>query len=101
VLVTGLAVKIDMESWSFEQIFDNKRTGESIISSKKFSISQFVNDDMQFNDIMELLDALNIKKADLMDWSRRCIRITRIATKHPDRVNNLILHALSCNVQGS
>ena len=99
LLITGLGATMD--KWSPDLlnklaqnntviIFDNRGAGESTIGSKKFSITQFVND------TVGLLDALNIKKADVLGWSMGAFISQELASTHPDKVNDLILYASSC-----
>ena len=66
-------------------IFNNRGTGGSSIGVKDYSISQLAND------AAGLLDALNIRKADVLGWSMGSYIAQDLALMHPTKVNNLIL----------
>lgn len=101
VLITGLGATMD--TWSpdlLDQlanlgnrtviIFDNRGTGQTTTGTKDFSINQFAND------TVGLLDALKIKKADILGWSMGSFIAQQVTLKNPQRVGNLILYASSC-----
>ena len=101
VLITGLGGTMDIWSpYLIDQlsklnnrtiiIFDNRGAGESTTGIKDFSISQFAND------TVGLLDALHIKKADILGWSMGSFIAQEVALKNPQRVGSLILYASSC-----
>jgi pimeloyl-ACP methyl ester carboxylesterase len=102
VLITGLGGTMDIWSpYLIDQlsksnnnrtviIFDNRGAGESTAGTKDFSINQFAND------TVGLLDALNIKKADILGWSMGSFIAQEVAYKNPQRVGSLILYASSC-----
>ena len=101
VLITGLGGTMDIWSpYLIDQlsklnnrtviIFDNRGAGESTAGTKDFTISQFANDTIGF------LDALNIKKADIIGWSMGSFIAQEIASKNPQRVGSLVLYASSC-----
>jgi pimeloyl-ACP methyl ester carboxylesterase len=99
VLITGRCTTMDMwspillkelSSNSTVIIFDNRGAGESTAGTKEFSINQFTND------TLGLFDALKIEKADVLGYSMGSFIAQELALKHPNRINNLILHASSC-----
>ena len=51
--------------------------------------------DTMSRDILDVMDALGVKRAVLMDGSMGAALAPRIAAQHPDRVEKLVLH-LSC-----
>lgn len=57
---------------------------------KPFSISQFAND------TAGLLDALNIKKADVLGFSMVSFIAQQLTLTYPEKVNRLILYGASC-----
>lgn len=58
--------------------FDNRGIGNTTSGDKQFSISQFAND------TSGLLDALNVKKADVMGWFMGGFIAQELALSHPD-----------------
>lgn len=72
-------------------VFDNRGIGNtSSGNEQKFSISLFAND------TSGLLDALNIKKADVLAWSMGGRIAQELTLNYPDRVGKLILYAIGC-----
>jgi pimeloyl-ACP methyl ester carboxylesterase len=71
-------------------IFDNRGIGNTTAGNKKFSIPQFAED------TSGLLNALNIKKADVMGWSMGGFIAQELALTHPDKVGKLIIYASIC-----
>jgi pimeloyl-ACP methyl ester carboxylesterase len=72
-------------------IFDNRGIGNTTSGDdEQFSIGQFAND------TASLLDALKIKKADVLGWSMGGAIAQELAINHPDRVGKLIIHASFC-----
>ncbi|HJT84090.1 MAG TPA: alpha/beta hydrolase [Nitrososphaeraceae archaeon] len=73
-------------------IFDNRGIGNtsSGADEQKFSIGQFAND------TAGLLEALKIKKVDVLGWSMGGAIAQELAISHPDRVGKLIIHASFC-----
>ncbi|MDW0154593.1 MAG: alpha/beta hydrolase, partial [Nitrososphaeraceae archaeon] len=59
-------------------------------SEQKFSISLFAND------TAGLLEALNIKKADVLAWSLGGRIAQELTLNYPDKVEKLILYAIGC-----
>jgi pimeloyl-ACP methyl ester carboxylesterase len=100
VLINGLSTTMDMWSPTLLKelsssnrtviIFDNRGAGESTAGTKEFSINQFAND------IAGLLDALKIRKADILGSSMGSFIAQELALMNPNRVDNLILYASSC-----
>jgi pimeloyl-ACP methyl ester carboxylesterase len=71
-------------------IFDNRGIGNTTSGEKGFSIVQFAND------TAGLLEALNIKKADVLAWSLGGRIAQELTLNYPDRVGKLILYAIGC-----
>jgi pimeloyl-ACP methyl ester carboxylesterase len=77
-------------------LFDNRGIGNTTSGSEqKFSISLFAND------TTGLLEALNIKKADVLAWSMGGRIAQDLTLNYPDRVGKLILYAIGCGGEGS
>jgi pimeloyl-ACP methyl ester carboxylesterase len=70
--------------------FDNRGIGNTTSGDKKFAITQFAND------TSGLMDALKIKKADVMGWSMGGMVAQELALLHPDKVGKLIIYASTC-----
>jgi pimeloyl-ACP methyl ester carboxylesterase len=70
--------------------FDNRGIGNTTSGDKKFAITQFAND------TSGLLDALKIKKADVIGWSMGGMVAQELALLHPDKVGKLIIYASTC-----
>ena len=68
-------------------IFDSRGIGESGVSDKKFSIELFADD------ASGLLDAIGIKRADVLGWSMGTNVAQELVLHHPEKVNKLILYA--------
>jgi pimeloyl-ACP methyl ester carboxylesterase len=76
-------------------LFDNRGIGNTTSGSEqKFSISLFAND------TTGLLEALNIKKADVLAWSMGGRIAQDLTLNYPDRVGKLILYAIGCGGEG-
>jgi pimeloyl-ACP methyl ester carboxylesterase len=72
-------------------IFDNRGIGNTTSGDeRKFSIGQFAND------TAGLLDALKIKKADVLGWSMGGAIAQELAINHPDRIGKLIIYESFC-----
>jgi pimeloyl-ACP methyl ester carboxylesterase len=69
---------------------DNRGIGNTTSGDKKFTITQFAND------TSGLLDALKIKKADVIGWSMGGMIAQELALAHPDKVGKLIIYASTC-----
>jgi pimeloyl-ACP methyl ester carboxylesterase len=67
-------------------VFNNRGTGNSSLGAKEYSINQLAND------AADLLDVLNIEKADVLGWSMGAYVAEEMALQHPDKVNSLILY---------
>ncbi len=77
-------------------VFDNRGIGNTTSGSEqKFSISLFAND------TAGLLEALNIKKADVLAWSMGGRIAQELTLSYPDRVEKLILYAIGCGGKDS
>jgi hypothetical protein len=71
-------------------IFDNRGVGNTTTGTKPFSIQQLAND------TAGLLDALKIRKVDVLGYSLGSFVAQQLAVTHPEKVNRLILLAASC-----
>lgn len=71
-------------------VFDNRGVGNTTTGSKPFSIQQFAND------TAGLLDALKIRKADVLGYSMGSFVVQQLTVTNPEKVNRLILVAASC-----
>jgi pimeloyl-ACP methyl ester carboxylesterase len=72
-------------------VFDNRGIGNTTSGNEQnFSIEQFAND------TAGLLEALNIKKADVLAWSLGGRIAQELTLNYPDRVGKLILYAIGC-----
>jgi pimeloyl-ACP methyl ester carboxylesterase len=71
-------------------IFDNRGVGNTTTGTRPFSIQQFAND------TAGLLDALKIRKADVLGYSMGSFVAQQLTVTHPEKVNRLILVAASC-----
>jgi pimeloyl-ACP methyl ester carboxylesterase len=76
-------------------IFDNRGIGNTTSGTKQFSIPQFVED------TSGLLNALGVKKADVMGWSMGGFIAQELALTHPDKVGKLIIYASICGGEES
>lgn len=71
-------------------VFDNRGVGNTTTGSKPFSIQQFAND------TAGLLDALKIRKTDVLGYSMGSFVAQQLTVTNPEKVNRLILVAASC-----
>jgi pimeloyl-ACP methyl ester carboxylesterase len=71
-------------------VFDNRGVGNTTTGSKPFSIQQFAND------TAGLLDALKIRKADVLGYSMGSFIAQQLTVMNPEKVNRLVLVAASC-----
>jgi pimeloyl-ACP methyl ester carboxylesterase len=77
-------------------IFDNRGIGNTTFGGeKRFSIGLFAND------TAGLLEALNIKKANVLAWSMGGRIAQELTLNYPDKVGKLILYAIGCGGKGS
>ena len=77
-------------------VFDNRGIGNTTAGSEqKVSIGLFAND------TAGLLEALNIKKADVLAWSLGGRIAQELTLNYPDKVGKLILYAIGCGGKGS
>jgi pimeloyl-ACP methyl ester carboxylesterase len=76
-------------------IFNNRGIGNTTSGSEQFSIEQFAND------TAGLLEALNIRKADVLAWSLGGRIAQELTLSYPDRVGKLILYAIGCGGEES
>ncbi len=71
-------------------VFDTRGIGNTTIGSKSYIMEQLAND------TAGLLDALKIKKADVLGYSLGSFAAQKFAVMHPEKVNSLVLVAASC-----
>ena len=71
-------------------VFDNRGVGNTTTGSKPFSIQQFAND------TAGLVDALKIRKTDVLGYSMGSFVAQQLTVTNPEKVNRLILVAASC-----
>jgi pimeloyl-ACP methyl ester carboxylesterase len=76
-------------------IFNNRGIGNTTSGVEQFSIEQFAND------TAGLLEALNIRKADVLAWSMGGRIAQELTLNYPDRVGKLILYAIGCGGEES
>lgn len=76
-------------------IFNNRGIGNTTSGTKQFSIEQLAND------TAGLLEALNIRKADVLGWSMGGAVAQELAFNHPDKVGKLIIYASFCSAEES
>jgi pimeloyl-ACP methyl ester carboxylesterase len=70
--------------------FDSRGLGNTTTGSKPYTYQQLANDSAG------LLDALKIKRADVMGYSLGSYIAQQIAIMYPDKVNSLVLVGSSC-----
>lgn len=70
--------------------FDNRGIGNTSFGDKLFSIKQFAND------TAGLMDALKIKKADVLGWSIGGMIAQELALANPEKVKSLIIYGSAC-----
>jgi pimeloyl-ACP methyl ester carboxylesterase len=70
--------------------FDNRGIGNTTSSNKQFSIGQFAED------TSGLMEALKIKKADILGWSMGGMIAQEVALSNPEKVGKLIIYASIC-----
>ena len=72
-------------------VFDNRGLGNTTSGNgQPFSVGLFAND------TAGLLDALDIKKADVLGWSLGGAIAQEFALTYPDKVGRLVLYAIGC-----
>lgn len=71
-------------------IFDNRGIGNTTSGIQKFSIRQFAND------TAGLLDALQLKKVDVLGWSMGGMIAQELALLNKEKVGKLIIFASTC-----
>jgi pimeloyl-ACP methyl ester carboxylesterase len=76
-------------------VFDNRGIGNTTSGEKEFSIGLFAND------TAGLLEALNIRKADVLGYSMGGVIAQELALTDPDRVGKLIIYASFCGLEES
>jgi pimeloyl-ACP methyl ester carboxylesterase len=105
LLINGYSFTMDswpstlLETLSFNHtviVFDNRGIGNTTSGNgQNFSISLFAND------TAGLLEAINIKKADVLAWSMGGRIAQELALSYPDKVGRLVLYAIGCGGEGS
>jgi pimeloyl-ACP methyl ester carboxylesterase len=76
-------------------VFDGRGVGNTTTGSKPYTIEQLAND------TAGLLDALKIRKADVLGYSLGSFVAQQLTITYPERVNRLILVAASCGGEDS
>jgi pimeloyl-ACP methyl ester carboxylesterase len=71
-------------------VFDNRGVGGTTHGKKYFTISQFAND------TAGLMDALNIKKGNVLGFSMGGMIAQEVVLHNPEKVNKLVLYASHC-----
>ena len=71
-------------------VFDNRGIGNTTSGEKHFSIKQLAND------TAGLLEALKIKKADVIGWSMGGMIVQELALAYPDKVGKLVIYSSTC-----
>ena len=74
-------------------IFDNRGINATSVGTKELTLDQFASD------TAGLLDALNIKKANILGWSMGSLIAQIIAIKNPEKVEKLILCSSYCDIR--
>jgi pimeloyl-ACP methyl ester carboxylesterase len=99
VLISGYSAPLEFwDSTLLEKLasnhtvitFDNRGIGNTTSGNKNFTIPQLADD------TSALLDALNIKKADVMGWSMGGFIAQELALSHPNKIGKLIIYASIC-----
>jgi pimeloyl-ACP methyl ester carboxylesterase len=75
--------------------FDNRGIGNTTSGNKQFSIQQFADGTSR------LMEALKIKKTDVMGWSMGGMIAQEVALSNPDKVGKLIIYASTCGTNQS
>lgn len=71
-------------------VFNNRGIGNTTSGTKQFSIEQFAND------TTGLLEALDIRKADVLAWSLGGVIAQELVHNQPGSVGKLVLYASTC-----
>lgn len=72
-------------------IFDNPGIGNTTAPEGNWSIAEFAND------TAGLMDALNMKKANVIGWSMGTLVAQEMAIRYPEKVDKLILYGTRCD----
>jgi pimeloyl-ACP methyl ester carboxylesterase len=76
-------------------VFDQRGIANTTAGSKPYTIEQLAND------TADLLDALKIRKADVLGLSLGSFIAQQLTIAYPEKVNRLILVASSCGREDS
>ncbi len=71
-------------------VFDNRGVSNSTLGTKNYTINQLAED------AKGLLNALGIRKADVLGYSMGGMIAQELTLKHPDKVDDLIIYATHC-----
>jgi pimeloyl-ACP methyl ester carboxylesterase len=91
--VWPLPLLLELSSNRTVIIFDNRGVGNTTSGTGPFTIDQFAND------TVGLLDALNIRKVDVLGFSMASFIAQQLTLGHPEKVNRLVLYGASCGGQ--
>ncbi len=72
-------------------IFDNPGIGNTTAPERNWSIAEFANV------TAGLMDALNIRKANVLGWSMGTFVAQELAIRYPEKVDKLILYGTRCD----
>lgn len=102
LMIMGYACSMDV--WDYDLIaelakyrkiilFDNRGVASSTIDHVPLTI------ELMTKDAVSLLDALNIRKADVMGWSMGAIIAQEMALSYPEKVGKTILYGAAIDMQ--
>ena len=91
--VWPLPLLLELSSNGTVIIFDNRGVGNTTSGTGPFTIDWFAND------TVGLIDALNIRKADVLGFSMASFIAQQLTLAHPEKVNRLVLYGASCGGQ--
>ncbi|MBD3227633.1 MAG: alpha/beta fold hydrolase [Candidatus Lokiarchaeota archaeon] len=104
IMIMGLSANLDWWSPAFLDpikkkykiiLFDNRDAGRSENVEKDYEIKDMATD------IVELMEKLNIEKADILGISMGGMIAQELVLNYPDRVNKLILASTNCGTPKS
>jgi len=99
LLINGLSAPLDFWDPVFLErvssnhtvvVFDNRGIGNTTSGEKMFTVKQFADD------TAGLLDALKIKKAEVIGWSMGGMIAQELALEYPDKIRKIVIYASTC-----